>query len=120
MDDGAGARGLRSPSAEFPRRRCRPPWDRAGGRLPGMPRVAALMRVEAARGTGRGAAGGVGPTPQPLCPCAPPPGPAVAGGGRWPVAEAASGPLGTALSIGSDLPLPNPTRKKKKGTVNRE
>lgn len=63
-----------------------------------------------------------GPPPRPLCPCAPPPGPAVAGGGRWPVAEAAPGPLGTALSIDTNLPLPTPNgkKKKKKYSVDRE
>lgn len=87
------------------------PGTGRGGRLPGVPRVAA-RRPGAGAEERREAQG---PPPRPLCPCAPPPGPAVAGGGRWPVAEAAPGPLGTALSIDSNLPLPTPHGKKKKG-----
>lgn len=83
----------------------RPPWDRVGGSAV---RGAAGRSPRRRPGTGAGERREVqGPQPRPLCPCAPPPGSAVERGGRWPVAEAAPGPLGTALSIDSNRPLPS-------------
>ncbi|XP_039916425.1 uncharacterized protein LOC120751092 [Hirundo rustica] len=64
------------------------------------------------------------PAPPPGSPSpaqAPPPGSAVGRGGRWPVAEAAPEPLGTALSIDSNLPFPDVVgRRVKNGSVARE
>ncbi|XP_053791699.1 translation initiation factor IF-2-like [Vidua chalybeata] len=99
-NDWTGVRGLRSPSAVLPQRRCRPSalgqgggtavWGVAGRSPRRRPGTGAEERREVQS-----------PPPRPLCPCAPPPGSAVGRDGRWPVAEAAPGPSGTALSIDS-------------------
>lgn len=100
-----GPRGLRSPSAVLPQRRCpRPPWDRLGGDCPGSRRS---QPEEATRDRGRGAAGGAGPAPP--APLSLRSAARLGGGERWQMAGGRGRPLplGTAPSIDSNPPLPS-------------
>lgn len=80
---GSAARLLCSRSAAA----ARPPWDRVGGRLSGVPQVAARGGD---RDRGRGAAGGAGPmAPAPLSLRS---ATRVGGGERWQMASGRGGP----------------------------